>query len=81
MLVRWLMRMFRGPSPPLPAGPTCSRRGGLRARSDRPMGGGWSAAARCRSPIAPGDYQAFEQLLVAIQAAWSAHDLNRCARC
>ena len=27
--------------------------------------------------IAPADYQAFEQVLVAIQAAWSAHDLNR----
>jgi predicted lipid-binding transport protein (Tim44 family) len=26
--------------------------------------------------IAPTDYQAFEQLLVAIQAAWSAHDLH-----
>jgi predicted lipid-binding transport protein (Tim44 family) len=27
--------------------------------------------------ISPSDYQAFEQELIAIQAAWSAHDLNR----
>ena len=27
--------------------------------------------------IAPADYQAFEQLLIAIQAAWSAQDLHR----
>jgi predicted lipid-binding transport protein (Tim44 family) len=30
-------------------------------------------------PIAinPADYQAFEQLLVAVQAAWSMHDMHR----
>jgi predicted lipid-binding transport protein (Tim44 family) len=27
--------------------------------------------------IAPADYQAYEQLLQQVQAAWSAHDLNR----
>ena len=42
--------------------------GGPMARGRRPA---WSPIA-----IAPADYQAFEQLLVAIQAAWSAHDLN-----
>jgi predicted lipid-binding transport protein (Tim44 family) len=72
-LVRFVLRMLSGPAPvyagggpsmfapPMGAGPM----------SPRPRPGGVPIA------IAPGDYQAFEQSLVAIQAAWSAHDLNR----
>ena len=43
------------------------------AAAPMPMGGGASVAA---VPIAPADYQAFEQLLKNIQAAWTAQDLS-----
>jgi predicted lipid-binding transport protein (Tim44 family) len=43
----------------------------------RPMsGGGGGAAPRPSLTITPADYQAFEQLLQAVQAAWSKQDLN-----
>ena len=83
-VVRWLMRMFRGPSPMFAGGgPSMFARGGMMGGGM--MGGGMGGpgpmaggARRGLVPvaIAPADYQAFEQLLVAIQAAWSAHDLN-----
>jgi predicted lipid-binding transport protein (Tim44 family) len=77
-LVRWVMRMFRGPSPLYAGGgPTMFAPGGGigGAMGGGPMMGG---GRRGVVPIAisPADYQAFEQLLVAVQAAWSAHDLN-----
>ncbi len=42
------------------------------------MGGGMGPRGQAGPPIAisPADYQAFEQNLQAIQAAWSAQDLN-----
>ena len=40
-----------------------------------PAGGGGGPRAQ-PIQIAPADYQAFEQLLQASQAAWTAHDLN-----
>jgi predicted lipid-binding transport protein (Tim44 family) len=78
-VVRWLMRMFRGSSPQYAGGgPSMFAPGGMMGGpmgSPGPMAGG---ARRGLVPIAiaPADYQAFEQLLVAIQAGWSAHDLN-----
>jgi predicted lipid-binding transport protein (Tim44 family) len=79
-IVRWLMRMFRGPSQAYAGGPA------MFAPGMGPMGGQMGAAGPMSGggrpgvvPIAitPADYQSFEQLLVEIQAAWSAHDLRR----
>ena len=80
---RFLWRMFtRNRQPALAGGP------GLFARGGSPggmlgglMGGGSSAApAQAGGPppitVAPADFQEFEQLLQASQAAWSARDLN-----
>lgn len=76
-LVRWLLRMFRGPSPLYAGGPASFAPGG---RMGGAMGGGPLMGGGRRGvvpiAIAPADYQAFEQLLIAVQAAWSAHDLN-----
>jgi predicted lipid-binding transport protein (Tim44 family) len=79
-IVRWLLRMFRGPSPLYAGGPTMFAPNGAIGGG---MGGGpmMGGGQRGGVPIAisPADYQAFEQLLMAVQAAWSAHDLNRLA--
>ncbi len=81
-LVRWVMRMFRGPSPfyagggPAMFAPNGTMGGGMGG----PMAGGAMMGGRrgvAPIAIAPADYQAFEQVLLAVQAAWSAHDLNR----
>jgi predicted lipid-binding transport protein (Tim44 family) len=79
-IVRWLMRMFRGPSPLFAGGPAMFAPGGgsMGGGMGRPgpvMGGGRPGVMPIS--IAPTDYQSFEQTLVAVQAAWSAHDLNR----
>jgi len=79
-IVRWVMRMFRGSSPMYAGGgPAMFAPGGGMGG---PLGGAGPMAGGGRRgvvpiAIAPADYQAFEQLLVAIQAAWSAHDLHR----
>jgi predicted lipid-binding transport protein (Tim44 family) len=80
VIARFLWRMFVGSrSPALAGGP------GLFARSGGPggmMGGMMGSPAPRPSggppPIAitPADFQEFEQLLKASQAAWSARDLN-----
>lgn len=70
MIVRWVMRLLRGPAPAYAGGPAMFAPGaGPMPRGGRPAG--------VPIAIAPADYQAFEQALIAIQAAWSAHDLNR----
>src|SRR5580658_10220618 len=76
-LVRWLLRMFRGPSPMYAGGPAMfAPNGGMGgAIGGGPMMGGGRRGV-VPIAIAPADYQAFEQLLIAVQAAWSAHDLN-----
>jgi len=74
MVGRWLFRRVLGQ--PALAG------GGLFARSGMagpPPGGGAplpGVAAGRAIQISAADYQAFEQLLKAVQAAWSSHDLN-----
>jgi predicted lipid-binding transport protein (Tim44 family) len=60
LLVRFLIRLFRGASPAFAGGPNIFARGG--APGPRPMGG-------FGGPAGP-------PLLQAIQAAWSRHDLN-----
>ncbi len=74
LLVRFLVRLFRGASPSFAgAGP------GMFARAE-PTGLGLAGAGghAAQSPIAlgPSDYRAFEQSLQDIQAAWSAHDVK-----
>jgi predicted lipid-binding transport protein (Tim44 family) len=75
---RFLWRMFvTSRSPALAGGP------GIFARGGPPNGGmmgGGGAAPRPSGPppitVTPADFQEFEQLLKATQAAWSARDLN-----
>jgi predicted lipid-binding transport protein (Tim44 family) len=73
LVVRFLIRLFRGQSPAFAGGPNIFARGG-----PPPMGGGGFARPGGPPPIqiGPQDYQAFEQLLQSIQAAWSRHDLS-----
>jgi predicted lipid-binding transport protein (Tim44 family) len=74
LVVRFLIRRFRGPSPAFAGGPNIFARGG--APGPGPMGGSGRPAGPPPIQIGPQDYQAFEQLLQGIQAAWSRHDLN-----
>jgi predicted lipid-binding transport protein (Tim44 family) len=72
MLGRWLFRTFAGSA--MFAGGAALGRMGM---STPPAPGGYAGVPAGRAiQIGPGDYQAFEQLLKAVQAAWSAHDLN-----
>jgi predicted lipid-binding transport protein (Tim44 family) len=74
LLVRFLIHRFRGASPAFAGGPNIFARGG--PPGPRPMGGFGRPAGPPPIQIGPQDYQAFEQLLQGIQAAWSRHDLN-----
>ena len=78
LLVRWLFRLFRRQSPAFANGPGMFSRGDSPGYRPMPMGGGGGAAPAGGSPISigPGDYAGFEQTLQAIQAAWTAHDVN-----
>jgi predicted lipid-binding transport protein (Tim44 family) len=69
-LVRLVLRLFRGGYPAYAGAPNAYARSA--APGAMPMGGGGTQSI----PIAPPDYQAFEQMLQAVQAAWSGHDLN-----
>ena len=72
-LVRWLYRMFASRQPAMAGGPGLFNR---NAAGPMPTGGGGGGAPRpAQVTVTPGDFQAFEQLLKAVQAAWSAHDL------
>jgi predicted lipid-binding transport protein (Tim44 family) len=79
-IVRWVMRLFRGPSAAFAGGPSMFAPGGGglggMMGGAGPMAGGGRAGV-VPIAIAPADYQGFEQLMVAIQAAWSAQDLHR----
>ena len=70
---RWLFRMFMGSRQPALAG---MPRMGQPAQMGQgaPMGNGGPATPAIN--IGPGDYQAFEQVLQNVQAAWSAQDLR-----
>jgi predicted lipid-binding transport protein (Tim44 family) len=81
---RFLWRMFMGNrSPALAGGPGLFARGGAPGGAMGGMMGGMmgsGAAQPAGGPpqvaITPADFQEFEQLLKASQAAWSARDLN-----
>ncbi len=80
MLVRFALRLFRGGmggGQPMFAGVgnMFPRQGAPGVGNPRPMGGGGRPAAPPIT-ITPDDYRAFEQLLTAAQAAWTAQDLN-----
>ena len=74
MLARFLIRLFRGPSPAFVGGPSVFARG--VAPRPAPMGGGGGFGGTQPIQIAPQDYHEFERLLQALQAAWSRQDLN-----
>jgi predicted lipid-binding transport protein (Tim44 family) len=75
MVVRFLIRRFMPQREPAMAGP-----GGMFARDmgGMPPGGGGGGGGGGDMPIqiTPADYQQFEQVLVRVQAGWSAQDLN-----
>jgi predicted lipid-binding transport protein (Tim44 family) len=70
---RWLWRTFANGQPALAGGPGFFARQGY---GPQPVGGGAAprGSARQRIALTPADYAQFEQLLKAVQAAWSAHD-------
>jgi hypothetical protein len=78
---RFLWRMFmRNRQPALAGGPGLFARGGSPGGMMGGLMGGSAAPAPSGGPppitVAPNDFQEFEQLLKATQAAWSARDLN-----
>jgi predicted lipid-binding transport protein (Tim44 family) len=77
VLGRFLFRLFMNRSPSFaPAtGPGLFARVGAPA-AGMPAGGGGGGGGATLA-ISQSDFQSFEQLLQQVQAAWSAHDLNR----
>jgi len=74
-VVRWLFRMFtRRPAMAGPGMAAFNRMG--QPAGPPPMGGGGGMPARPVN-VPPADFNAFEQLLQEVQAAWSAQDLRR----
>ncbi|MGE0224913.1 MAG: Tim44 domain-containing protein [Acetobacteraceae bacterium] len=77
LLVWFLVRLFRNRQQPAMAGGP-----NMFARNTQPdvppmaRAGGGGGATPPAIQVGPGDYQQFERLLVAVQAAWSNHDLN-----
>jgi predicted lipid-binding transport protein (Tim44 family) len=76
LLVRFLIRRFRGASPAFAGGPGIFARGGASAPGPAPFGGAGGPAGPPPIQIGPQDYQEYERLLQSIQAAWSRQDLN-----
>ena len=80
MLVRFLLRMVRSAQPATAGGPSMFAPGGPMGgpMGQMPMGGMPSGGRPAAPPVnvTAADYQAFEQLLKNLQAAWTAHDLN-----
>jgi len=77
VIVRFLVRWFRGQRPAFAGGPNIFARNGAMPPGGMPMGGGGGGQPGTQPiQIGPADYQGFEQLLQSIQAAWSAQDLN-----
>lgn len=77
---RWVFRLIMSRSrPAMAGGPNMMARGGAPEPGPMQGGGGGGGSAGGPPPIAisPADYQQFEQLLQGVQAAWSAHDINR----
>jgi predicted lipid-binding transport protein (Tim44 family) len=73
LVVRFLIRWFRGTSPAFAGGPNVFARGAAPGPGPMPRSGGSAPPA---PQIGPADFDAFEQMLQAVQAAWTAHDLS-----
>lgn len=74
LLVRWLIRLFTRSSPVFANGPGIFTRGS--PGGPPPMGGFGAPTGPPPIQIGAQDYQAFDQRLHEIQAAWSRHDLD-----
>lgn len=72
LIVRWLLRLFRGAAPAFAGGPGLPGRGPGGVVPALPPA---SSGAPPPLQIGPADYRAFEQSLMDVQAAWSRHDL------
>ncbi|MBR0646085.1 TIM44-like domain-containing protein, partial [Plastoroseomonas hellenica] len=81
-VVMLVMRLFRGRRQGQPAyagaapGQASANANTFARNAAFPMGGGAAAAKPATLPFnpTPGDFQAFEQALIAVNAAWSARD-------
>jgi predicted lipid-binding transport protein (Tim44 family) len=73
LVLRFIIRRFRGTSPALAGGPNFFTRDSRPRPGPRSMSGGGASPP---PPIGPSDFNTFEQMLRAVQAAWTAHDLN-----
>ena len=78
MIVRWLWRRFAGPQPAFAGIPGWFARSA--APGPMPPRGAGAPAGAPPLAIGPADYQQFDQSLQEVQAAWSAHDLDRLRR-
>lgn len=78
LVVRWLFRRFRGTQPMFAGGAPNFFARMAPGGGQMPGGGSGSARPAAGPPVAitPADYQAFEQILKDVQAAWSSADLN-----
>ena len=71
-------RFFANRQPAMAGGPNILNRNPGQPSPQMPgmMPGGGGGGAAPPPAIGPADFQQFEQMLLAMQAAWSAHDLN-----
>ena len=76
LLARFLFRRFFRGALPAFAGPNLFARTAAPGGPAGPVPGGGGGPAQRPVTILPADFQAFEQLLQAVQAAWSNHDLG-----
>ncbi len=72
-VARWLFRRFTGGAPALAGMGRFARAPGVMPGG---MGSGGSGAASPGVAVTREDYRAFEELLYAVQAAWSAQNLD-----
>lgn len=80
-VVRWLLRLFVNRSASSHAAAAGAGRMGMPVpMAGMPMGGGYALPTPPRPvSIGPADFEAFGQLLVDVQTAWSANDLRALA--
>ena len=76
-LARWLFRMFTRRTAMAGPGMGSFARMGQPAAAPMFGGGGGGGAPARPVNITPADFNAFEQLLHEVQAAWSAQDMRR----
>ena len=71
---RFLLRLFLSRRPAMAGGPSMFQ--GAPAQANRAIGGGGGAPQAPAVQVGPADFKAFEQLLQAVQAAWTQHDMT-----